>query len=41
MSGQKLLGLPLVPPELKQIAPYLQRADELKQQEPIMAYWCK
>ncbi|KAF8225117.1 DUF605-domain-containing protein [Tricholoma matsutake] len=34
------LDLPLITPELKSIAPYLQRADELKSQDPIMAYWC-
>ncbi|KAF9469869.1 Vta1 like-domain-containing protein [Collybia nuda] len=40
MSAQRLLGLPLITPELKSISPYLQRADELKSQDPIMAYWC-
>jgi vacuolar protein sorting-associated protein VTA1 len=35
------LGLPLVPPELKAILPYLQRADELKKQDSIISYWCK
>jgi hypothetical protein len=34
------LGLPTVPVELKSIAPYVQRADEVKQTEPIIAYWC-
>ncbi|KAH8102558.1 Vta1 like-domain-containing protein [Cristinia sonorae] len=34
------LKLPATPPELKSIAPYLQRANELKTQEPIVAYWC-
>ncbi|KAF9270620.1 DUF605-domain-containing protein [Marasmius fiardii PR-910] len=36
----KALNLPAVPPALKAIAPYLQRADELYQKEPIIAYWC-
>ncbi|CAA7265901.1 unnamed protein product [Cyclocybe aegerita] len=35
-----ILGLPSVPPELKAITPYLQRAEELKKQDPIIAYWC-
>ncbi|GJE99635.1 Vta1 like-domain-containing protein [Phanerochaete sordida] len=35
-----LLSLPPVPPELKTIAPFLQRADELKTQDPVIAYWC-
>jgi vacuolar protein sorting-associated protein VTA1 len=35
-----ILGLPPVSPELKSIVPYLQRADELQVQDPIMAYWC-
>lgn len=41
MSTQPLknLGLPPVPPELKSALGYLQRADELKSQEPIVAYW--
>ncbi|KAI0080324.1 DUF605-domain-containing protein [Panus rudis PR-1116 ss-1] len=34
------LGLPVVPPELKPIVPYLQRAEEVKAQEPVVAYWC-
>ncbi|KAK7465403.1 hypothetical protein VKT23_005381 [Stygiomarasmius scandens] len=34
------LGLPSVSPALKSIAPFLQRADELKDKEPIVAYWC-
>ncbi|KAJ8489379.1 hypothetical protein ONZ45_g13604 [Pleurotus djamor] len=34
------LGLPPVPTDLKSIAPYLQRADELVSKEPIIAYWC-
>ena len=41
MSAQQLknLDLPPVPPELKPILGFLQRADELKSQEPIVAYW--
>ncbi|PPQ82643.1 hypothetical protein CVT25_007572 [Psilocybe cyanescens] len=34
------LGLPPVPADLKPITPYLQRADELKSQDPIVSYWC-
>ncbi|KAF9015645.1 Vta1 like-domain-containing protein [Cyathus striatus] len=36
----QLLGLPPISPELKPITPYLQRAEELKSQDPIIAYWC-
>lgn len=36
----KLLNLPPIPQSLKSIIPYLQRADELKAKEPIIAYWC-
>ncbi|KAF7307057.1 hypothetical protein MIND_00498800 [Mycena indigotica] len=32
--------LPTTPAALKTISPYLQRADELKEKEPIIAYWC-
>ncbi|KAH9486495.1 Vacuolar protein sorting-associated protein VTA1-like protein [Psilocybe cubensis] len=35
-----ILGLPPVPPELKPITPYIQRAEELKSQDPIVSYWC-
>lgn len=43
MSAQpfKNLNLPAVPAELKPLIPFLQRADELKVQEPIIAYWCE
>ena len=34
-------NLPPVPPPLKSIAPYLQRAEELRTQDPIIAYSCK
>ena len=34
------LSLPPTPQELRAIAPYLQRANELKNQEPVIAYWC-
>ncbi|TCD67094.1 hypothetical protein EIP91_000557 [Steccherinum ochraceum] len=34
------LNLTPAPSELKNIAPYLQRANELKVQEPVMSYWC-
>ena len=36
-----LTNLPPVPPSLKSIASYLQRAEELRTQDPIIAYWCK
>ena len=36
-----LANLPPVPPSLKSIAPYLQRSEELRTQDPIIAYWCK
>jgi vacuolar protein sorting-associated protein VTA1 len=35
------LGLPAVSAGLKSIAPYLQRAEELVDSEPVVAYWCK
>ncbi|KAJ7808240.1 Vta1 like-domain-containing protein [Mycena olivaceomarginata] len=34
------MALPPTPVALKSISPYLQRADELRAQEPIIAYWC-
>jgi vacuolar protein sorting-associated protein VTA1 len=34
------LGLPETPLELKSILPYLQRAEEVRKTEPIVAYWC-
>ncbi|KAL0951568.1 hypothetical protein HGRIS_008250 [Hohenbuehelia grisea] len=40
MAAPRLLGLPPISPELKAISPFLQRADELQKQDPIMAYWC-
>ncbi|KAG0707475.1 Vta1 like-domain-containing protein [Suillus ampliporus] len=33
-------GLPPVSTGLKSIAPYLQRAEELVDKEPVVAYWC-
>ncbi|KZT05846.1 DUF605-domain-containing protein [Laetiporus sulphureus 93-53] len=33
-------SLPPVPPELKSISPYLQRAEELASQDAVVAYWC-
>lgn len=33
-------GLPPIPPDLKSIAPYLQRAHETKSQDPVISYWC-
>ena len=40
MSSQSLLGLPPIPQSLKAIVPYLQRANEVTKQEPVIAYWC-
>ncbi|KIL71661.1 hypothetical protein M378DRAFT_64857, partial [Amanita muscaria Koide BX008] len=34
------LDLPPITPEFKSLLPFLQRADEVKHQEPIIAYWC-
>lgn len=33
-------GLPPLPLPLKSISPYLQRAAELHQKDPVIAYWC-
>ncbi|GJJ09407.1 hypothetical protein Clacol_003629 [Clathrus columnatus] len=33
-------SLPPIPSEHKAIAPYFQRAQELRTKDPIMAYWC-
>ncbi|OSX67335.1 hypothetical protein POSPLADRAFT_1042568 [Postia placenta MAD-698-R-SB12] len=35
-----IMNLPPVPPELKSISPYLQRADEVSSKDPVMSYWC-
>jgi len=35
-----LLGLPALPPDLKPMSAYLQRSEELRDKDPIMAYWC-
>jgi vacuolar protein sorting-associated protein VTA1 len=35
----RLLELPPIPADLKPILPFLQRADELKFQDPVMSYW--
>ncbi|KAI0721387.1 Vta1 like-domain-containing protein [Cerioporus squamosus] len=35
-----VLSLPPIPPELKAITPYLQRADELQKNDPVASYWC-
>ncbi|TFK30916.1 DUF605-domain-containing protein [Coprinopsis marcescibilis] len=40
MASKSFLNLPPITPQLKSIAPYLQRAEEVKNQEPIVAYWC-
>ncbi|KAJ7040445.1 Vta1 like-domain-containing protein [Mycena alexandri] len=34
------MALPPTPAPLKTVSPYLQRADELRAKEPIIAYWC-
>ncbi|KAI9444875.1 Vta1 like-domain-containing protein [Lactarius indigo] len=34
------LGLPPIPPDLKPITPYVQRAHETRAQDPIICYWC-
>lgn len=33
-------AFPSVPVELKSLAPYFQRAQELKVKDPVMSYWC-
>ena len=40
MAPKSSLNLPPITPDLKVIGPYLQRAEEVKSQEPIIAYWC-
>ncbi|KAF8755103.1 hypothetical protein RHS01_05608 [Rhizoctonia solani] len=35
------MPLPQVPPELKPIAPFLQRADEMRAKDPIISFWCE
>ncbi|CAE6468583.1 unnamed protein product [Rhizoctonia solani] len=30
-----------IPPELKPIAPFLQRADEMRAKDPIISFWCE
>jgi vacuolar protein sorting-associated protein VTA1 len=34
------LGLPPIPPDLKPITPYIQRAHETRAQDPVISYWC-
>ncbi|KAJ6604821.1 Vta1 like-domain-containing protein [Mycena vulgaris] len=34
------MALPPAPAALKSLSPYLQRADELRAKEPVIAYWC-
>ena len=36
-----IFNLPPIPPELKAITPYLQRAEEVKSTDPVISYWCK
>ncbi|KAF8665267.1 hypothetical protein AX16_000288 [Volvariella volvacea WC 439] len=40
MASQSFLGLPPISTELKSIRPYLQRAEEVKSQDPVISYWC-
>lgn len=40
MATQKFLGLPTIPHDLKPMTAYLQRAEELKAQDPVISYWC-
>ncbi|KAL5534299.1 hypothetical protein ACEPAG_761 [Sanghuangporus baumii] len=41
MTSKKLSDvLPPLPSSLKAISSYIQRADELRQKDPVMAYWC-
>ncbi|CAE6438586.1 unnamed protein product [Rhizoctonia solani] len=35
------MPLTQVPPELKPIAPFLQRADEMRTKDPIISFWCE
>ncbi|KAG8762601.1 hypothetical protein FRC11_008556 [Ceratobasidium sp. 423] len=35
------MSLAQVPPELKPIAPFLQRADEMRSKDPIISFWCE
>ncbi|KAB5595944.1 hypothetical protein CTheo_708 [Ceratobasidium theobromae] len=35
------MPLPQVPPELKPIAPFLQRAEEMRTKDPVISYWCE
>jgi hypothetical protein len=39
-SMSSLLNLPPVPPELKAVTPFLTRAGELVNQDPVISYWC-
>ncbi|KAI9460510.1 Vta1 like-domain-containing protein, partial [Lactarius psammicola] len=34
------LGLPPIPPDLKPITSYIQRAHETRAQDPVISYWC-
>ncbi|KAH8120258.1 DUF605-domain-containing protein [Phellopilus nigrolimitatus] len=41
MASRKIAGtLPQPPPSLKSVSPYVQRAEELRSKDPVMAYWC-
>ncbi|QRW06530.1 vacuolar protein sorting-associated VTA1-like protein [Ceratobasidium sp. AG-Ba] len=35
------MPLPPLPPELKAIAPFLQRADEMRGKDPVISFWCE
>lgn len=41
MASQSYIGLPPVPSDLKPVTPFLQRAEEVKLQDPIISYWCR
>jgi hypothetical protein len=34
------LGLPSIPPDLKPMTPYIQRAHDTRAQDPVISYWC-
>ncbi|KAG9118488.1 hypothetical protein FRC07_006970, partial [Ceratobasidium sp. 392] len=35
------MPLPQVPPELKAIVPFLQRAEEMRGKDPVISFWCE
>ncbi|KZT44572.1 DUF605-domain-containing protein [Sistotremastrum suecicum HHB10207 ss-3] len=36
-----MVAIPALPSDLRPLGPYLQRSAEVKQQDPVMSYWCK